>query len=128
MRISDWSSDVCSSDRLDNGDGHPPAQILNISAYRKAVATSGKRNHNGQHRYFCHSNPEVSDIDRSRESFGELCRAHVEYAPADDKPAGQTSQHGNNRQEDRQSVVEGKSMSERVDLGGRGIQKKKNTQ
>src|SRR3546814_9495349 len=99
MRISDWSSDVCSSDRLDNGDGHPPAQILNISAYRKAVATSGKRNHNGQHRYFCHSNPEVSDIDRSRESFGEICRAHVEYAPADDKPAGQTSQHGNNRQE-----------------------------
>src|SRR3546814_18414970 len=91
MRISDWSSDVCSSDRLDNGDGHPPAQILNISAYRKAVATSGKRNHNGQHRYFCHSNPEVSDIDRSRESFGEICRAHVEYAPADDKPAGQTN-------------------------------------
>src|SRR3546814_12412126 len=85
MRISDWSSDVCSSDlnaRL--------GKIVVIGTLRIGAA-----------HHFAVGLPAVRD--RSR-----LVR-----------PVPTTA--------DRQSVVEGKSVSVRVDLGGRRIITKKNT-
>src|SRR3546814_11936475 len=100
MRISDWSSDVCSSDlpawrpmprggRLpvsagiaDGGSSRPWSEIQLQIAGPMPVGTIGAR---------------IDGVDRA-------CRP-----------------------EDRKSVVSGKSVSGRVDLGGRSIIKKKNT-
>src|SRR3546814_1979619 len=80
MRISDWSSDVCSSDLADmNGGGGEPAVGLGMCAWR------------------------------------ELRPVHAECAPFMVDQAAR----------DRKRVVSGKSVSVRVDLGGRRIIKKK---
>src|SRR3546814_14834437 len=82
MRISDWSSDVCSSDLPDQGG---------------VVAEQAHRPQSGR--------------DRA---------AHLRT------PAMRlgSRQEG----EDRKSVVQGKSVSVRVDLGGRRLIKKKNSE
>src|SRR3546814_20145057 len=85
MRISDWSSDVCSSDLAPvHGESSPqgPAD----------TAQSAVRIHAAQ-------------------------RPHVTFATGNHTVACT----------DRKSVVEGKSVSVRVDLGGRRIIKKKKT-
>src|SRR3546814_16932642 len=83
MRISDWSSDVCSSDLLlpDRADGRGGA------AHQAAVRPA-------------------------------LCRGGGDRRRADDALCAV-------RRQDRKSVVSGKSVSVRVDLGGRRIIKKK---
>src|SRR3546814_13192675 len=85
MRISDWSSDVCSSD-LGACQGLAPALLT--------LGTEGG---------------------------GSLMAAATSDAPAvaDRDPEDLA---------DRRSVVSGKSGSVRVDLGGRRIIKKKNTE
>src|SRR3546814_13283447 len=75
MRISDWSSDVCSSDLRRHASGMP------------------------------------GGLRRGRRTLGHCA------AP---RPGGHPAFHG-----DRKSVVWGKSVSVRVDLGGRRIIKKK---
>src|SRR3546814_20870788 len=85
MRISDWSSDVCSSD---------------------LVHARVPRQHAGQ-------------------PFGEGAADLVRQPDTDDRQ----DDSGAGDQliaRDRKSVVEGKSVSVRVDLGGRRIIKKKN--
>src|SRR3546814_16564474 len=94
MRISDWSSDVCSSDlrkRRQPVDRHPPRT-------GRAVHPSPGRN------------PVAARVrtDRSR-------------APLSRGWAGR--QCDRRRGGDRTSVVQGKSVSVRVDLGGRRILK-----
>src|SRR3546814_20371080 len=89
MRISDWSSDVCSSDL--------------VPATRRAQCGSG--------------------------SARRRLRARVRR-PACPRPSGAragraSAPHG--RRRDRKSVVEGKSVSARVDLGGRRHIKKNQT-
>src|SRR3546814_6356751 len=84
MRISDWSSDVCSS-----------------------------------------------DLERRRRNGGSRCRlhAHPRRFPCDShlQPRAQDRPRRRDRDQDRKSVVEGKSVSIRVDLGGgRNVKKKKN--
>src|SRR3546814_14260203 len=110
MRISDWSSDVCSSDLLvQEGGRHSPVE-RRIAAVQAAVhhphhgaagidhgrAGGARLDHCGQ--------PEDLEID---------CR----HAEIFDLAAGP----------DRKSVVKGKVVSVRVDLGGRSIINKKNT-
>src|SRR3546814_16787839 len=80
MRISDWSSDVCSSD---------------------LVAAIDDR---------------CFDPEFGQQRVGEPAARTEHRARADQMIAGL---------EDRKSVVEGKSVSVRVDLGGRRIIKKK---
>src|SRR3546814_12426474 len=93
MRISDWSSDVCSSD-LRAPSSHPgPAGRFHL--LRGNGATRGRQS--------CHHGPLP-------------CRALL----------GRTRPCPPARTVDRKSVVEGKSVSVRVDLGGRRIIKKKN--
>src|SRR3546814_1535528 len=80
MRISDWSSDVCSSDLL---------VVHGVTLETEALLAAAHTEHGG-----------------------ELTRIHVETTA----PIGTL---------DRKSVVSGKSVSVRVDLGGRRIIKKK---
>src|SRR3546814_14911345 len=85
MRISDWSSDVCSSD------------LPVLSDRRSATQRpTGKR--------------RVRRNQRRRSAWRAAASG---FAPQTRAPA------------DRKSVVSGKSVSERVDLGGRVIIKKK---
>src|SRR3546814_15840338 len=94
MRISDWSSDVCSSD---------------LAARR--LDSVGNDETGGDRR--SGSRLWLSVVDERRR---QLCRAgHLR--------AGHF--HRSEAQADRKSVVEGKSVSVRVDLGGRRIIKKK---
>src|SRR3546814_8106278 len=85
MRISDWSSDVCSSDLITN-----PAHLIGGP---QALGEVGD---------FLLENGKVRVIVQS----GLYSRDFGVFA-------------------DRQSVVSGKSVSVRVDLGGRRILKKK---
>src|SRR3546814_20572015 len=99
MRISDWSSDVCSSDLLlADGDGERRfAGDLACKLHHRRVKFGGG-----------HSAVDEAD-------FGSAgCVDHL---------AGQQHLHC---VLDRKSVVEGKSVSGRVDLGGGRIIKKKN--
>src|SRR3546814_16307529 len=85
MRISDWSSDVCSSDLV--GGGQIDARAADVPLLR----SDGRPHHD---RWTGHRTGDTGVVAR--------------------------------RGGDRKSVVEGKSVSVRVDLGGRRIIKKKN--
>src|SRR3546814_13770635 len=87
MRISDWSSDVCSSDLLAGG---------------------GQR-----------------QDDRYRPFVGDQVERAADHAGTNPPAIGRQVVAEINR--DRKSVVEGTSVSVRVDLGGRRIIKKKKT-
>src|SRR3546814_20213345 len=89
MRISDWSSDVCSSD-LARGGG-------------RACRTHDFVTHRIDRTHVI--NDTVGEVDRQLLA----ARQHILYAFV---------------RRDRKSVVEGKSVSVRVDLGGRRIIKK----
>src|SRR3546814_11184812 len=104
MRISDWSSDVCSSDL----DSYAKRQSPRKRAFRvcpaplQAHLREGRRaGRNPQARVLREADPGAQvQGRRRREASGA---PHL----------------------DRKSVVEGKSVSVRVDLGGRRIIKKK---
>src|SRR3546814_14757451 len=118
MRISDWSSDVCSSDlgRLEatRDRPSPPARAL-MPDPRRPCAISQQ------------SSPRLRSGGRARlrgvmsmAQFQILCpHSEAEWRPITIEfifaPNG----------EDRKSVGKGKSVSVRVDLGGRRIIKKK---
>src|SRR3546814_15367022 len=99
MRISDWSSDVCSSDLARNGP-----------RIKSGVTREEGRTEE------CYSTSQ----EKSR------------WSPAPIRALGRGSRSRSPKPEpispprvDRKSVVEGKSVSVRVDLGGRRIIKKK---
>src|SRR3546814_12167345 len=99
MRISDWSSDVCSSDLAPAGfvgDGHGSAPDP------RRIAAQGWRRSGGLHLAVAQPG------HRMRKAL------HQRFVVGGDDHGG-----------DRKSVVEGKSVSVRVDLGGRRIIKKK---
>src|SRR3546814_4641808 len=99
MRISDWSSDVCSSDLRQHRVGA-----------RLRVHVDRARRHARQSR-------------RHREAEPHRARELVEEFPfLDDVRARRRIEQCGR---DRKSVVQGKSVSVRVDLGGLRIIKKK---
>src|SRR3546814_14532220 len=97
MRISDWSSDVCSSDLLIGAKREAIRMAEDRELFRVAMGEIGLE---------C----PKAEIARTFEQALEK-QAKVGY-PTVIRP-------------DRKSVVEGKSVSVRVDLGGRRILKKK---
>src|SRR3546814_17322436 len=114
MRISDWSSDVCSSDRqpaipdrcgrLSGGAG----KDARLAAAPFRQATQG---------------------EQARGRGARTRPAHAATHAGDHSTRGGGSRSQARRLADRQSVVEGKSVSIRVDLGGgRIIKKKKKSQ
>src|SRR3546814_3093862 len=110
MRISDWSSDVCSSDliflRSDGGED------LRIIPGRSAVEMEGVLIVVDRERQRAGLHPNIAR--REREAFTE--------AREDDRLADRLRHAG-----DRKSVVSGKGVSVRLDLGGRRLLKKKKT-
>src|SRR3546814_17058136 len=82
MRISDWSSDVCSSDLLG-------------------------------HRADAHAERRVAHVKMESEHHG--------HGGGDDEQAQRGDDHAAAVEEDRRCDVLGKSVSVRVDLGGRRI-------
>src|SRR3546814_11290633 len=97
MRISDWSSDVCSSD-------------LTSSAWPRASCASTGRRDEG--RAACGAHRPRAGAPSPRRPV----RRHPGRALAEVDAAVRA---------DRKSVVSGKSVSVRVDLGGRRIIKQK---
>src|SRR3546814_12423313 len=115
MRISDWSSDVCSSD-LEHG-----ARLhLAIGTDHDAWANRHARDEAGagtDHRRAAYraARADVSALADAYFGLDHHTGSDV-TALADLRAVGD---------EDRKSVVSGKSVSVRVDLGGRRIIKKK---
>src|SRR3546814_16632306 len=112
MRISDWSSDVCSSD-LDDVRliGAQPHQCLGRAAERRLVVGEGgaqRSDHLGGE-----SRPKV-------DHFGNRAAAAVEFDPVGGDSMDPVGVDG-----DRKSVVWVKSCAVRVALGGRRIIKNK---
>src|SRR3546814_14336541 len=103
MRISDWSSDVCSSDlhEMQRGLGED-APVARPG--RAATATGGFRMN--------HDNPDA----RFDAAMRQLHESAVDRVSGHPRPPLQ----------ERKSVVEGKRESGRVDLGGRRTIKKNN--
>src|SRR3546814_13397689 len=111
MRISDWSSDVCSSD-LDGGE-----------------ATMRRTSKSDPHRRLLRAllemaGPETEPIGSSSRSW-----ASVTFTGAQHEfelfLMGKDAHDRANKLADRKSVVKGKSVEVRVDLGVRRIIKKK---
>src|SRR3546814_16988899 len=112
MRISDWSSDVCSSD-LNPQDRHEEGQVV------------------GSHAIY------LSRLGAGAFGLPPLRCLRSESRVADSPPVSflwgfggvfsmrRRISSSRLSSSDRQSVVSGKSVSVRVDLGGRGIIKKK---
>src|SRR3546814_14356729 len=101
MRISDWSSDVCSSDLV----GHLPVGTTE-ERERALVLDTGTRGTGGQHVTLL---TEIAIEQALRKLARELAS---QYKVVYGRP-------------DRQSVVEGKSVEVRVALGGRRLINKK---
>src|SRR3546814_12943008 len=113
MRISDWSSDVCSSDLIAAAIAADPYDRARLAAlldeHRRRLDTFQEGIQSGLLAAVDAMTPE------QREQYAERMLRH---GPPGAPP----------RPEDRKSVVWGKSVSVRVDLGGgRRIKKKKNT-
>src|SRR3546814_15264552 len=94
MRISDWSSDVCSSDLLVRD-----LQLRRVGKLRGVLPEGGEL---------------VRVLTEQREE-----RRHIRT----DEVVDRHRQEALQRAQDRQSVVSGQSVSVRVDLGGRLIYK-----
>src|SRR3546814_11698507 len=129
MRISDWSSDVCSSDLV-----HDLADLLGVRLRERAA----------EHREVLAEHEDQPPVDGAVASHhavaGDflLLHAEVEAAVLDihvpllegalveqDLQALARGQLALGVMRDRKSVRVGKECSERVDLGGRRIMKKK---
>src|SRR3546814_14975486 len=99
MRISDWSSDVCSSDRIVPGGGTALLYATKVLEGMKGV-----------------NEDKTRGIDIVRKSLQAQLRQIAQNAGHDGAlVAGKT----------RKSVVEGKAVSFREELGGRGSSEKK---
>src|SRR3546814_13700907 len=114
MRISDWSSDVCSSDLEQS---HSPG-VTQGMAVRGAHPGGGSQS---QHARSDMQTPlEITFKDMPTSEYIEsLIRRRV------DRLGRQHADLGGCRVVVRQSVVPGKSVSVRVDFGGRHVLKKK---
>src|SRR3546814_20718796 len=100
MRISDWSSDVCSSDLRDLTGGR---------AHRRGDRRLLETGRHDRHPRWAR---------RPRDGVRAGVALHLSVEPADAHPGPGPGRDGRT---DRKSVVQGKSVSVRVDLGGRRI-------
>src|SRR3546814_19731469 len=126
MRISDWSSDVCSSDLLaleQDQPGDIAAQLAPpVSALGRMLQLRLKRLQPGLELRQSHRLLACGDQrgDRLRLRAAEALAEH-----ALDHPQRLASVDRTTRGKDRQSVGEGKREAVRVDIGGRRSSKKK---
>src|SRR3546814_13739762 len=112
MRISDWSSDVCSSDLV--GQQIRYVRRVDIDPRRHCALASDA----------------VPVVEQALQPFATDGVAEDRPTPVEglSRPRGFTARVRtvNRFRADRKSVVSGKSVSVRVDLGGRRLITKKN--
>src|SRR3546814_17244140 len=107
MRISDWSSDVCSSDlAAQHGRPRREAEPFSRPALRRPAAA-------------CRHRPRARHASQDH----AVRRGHLGARPGAGRRGAERDPQAWLR--DRKSVVEGKSVSVRLDLGGRRNLKKK---
>src|SRR3546814_18326276 len=121
MRISDWSSDVCSSDLATRGDGETGEDVT--ANLRTIRAIPLRLRGDGWPRVL-EVRGEVYMPRAGFEKYNEQASASEGKIKPLVNPRNAAA--GSLRQLDRKSVVEGKSVSVRVDLGGRRMIKKTN--
>src|SRR3546814_3955860 len=112
MRISDWSSDVCSSDLGHEEDVPEPRLVQRVELP-----------HDGR----ADADVHAAVRDRPYRRL-ECARDRAARRRQDHPPERELHRPGRPRlraDQDRQSIVEGKSVSGRVNLGGRRSIKKK---
>src|SRR3546814_3148936 len=97
MRISDWSSDVCSSD------------LSEVIYWRAGISDSRSADRSG----VTEGDPRMTDVHTIARSYIDLWNERT--------PSRRREILNQNWTRDRTSVVEGKSVSVRVDRGGRRI-------
>src|SRR3546814_17524080 len=114
MRISDWSSDVCSSDLEREMAAYCVLRGIDYIVEECPMAIGNK--HLG-YKEALNAIEATSPGSKFDFYFGFLARASEQFRPKVEAEQG-----------DRKSVVEGKGVSIRVDLGGRRSLKKKNKQ
>src|SRR3546814_11742638 len=126
MRISDWSSDVCSSDLTARAaawaSGPEPAESPGGLGWIPEPGRGG-RLRDPRHRVTA-----AAEIEPRQRLYG-LRRSDRQDVAQCRQPCHQRcwlGGWGSRRLPDRQSGVEGKSVSVSVDLGGCGYIKKKN--
>src|SRR3546814_14685501 len=119
MRISDWSSDVCSSDLSVQATLKNPKHELLPGMFADVVIDTG-----APQRYLTVPQTAIA-FNPYGETVFVVTTADKFNADADAKAKAA----GEKSPEDRKSGVEGKSLSVRVDSGGRRLikKKKKNT-
>src|SRR3546814_15111781 len=117
MRISDWSADVCSSDLLARADSYSG---LNCSASLQIVSRSVSFSGAAA---LC---AIAEELTQAPSSAAEQHDHNVLRVSNILRPRENTDKDGR-MMLDRKSVVSGKSVSVRVDLGGRRTIKKKPT-
>src|SRR3546814_11671719 len=112
MRISDWSSDVCSSDLGDDSRKHSglPGALVDLEPVAAKLACVG--------------------LPPAAVRFGECAEPDIAQRgqPAPDQDRRAIEQQPIDQiggEKDRKSVGSGKSVAVRVDTGGRRIIKKK---
>src|SRR3546814_19346650 len=114
MRISDWSSDVCSSDLAEQQDAHGSADTRQLLA-------SDPVDHAHPAERGLHFDEVIAVLARHADDCGIVAERMCAQR-------GQRCRRGlwrhHRHQLDRKSVVSGKSVSVRVELGGRRIIKK----
>src|SRR3546814_13419379 len=108
MRISDWSSDVCSSD-LVFAISSASARLLRPKSKRTVLSANSTKCS-----YLQKKTPPPRTL---KVAAHRSVSSSIALAPSERLPVRKTS--------DRKSGVSGKSVSVRVDLGGRLIIKKK---
>src|SRR3546814_14303382 len=109
MRISDWSSDVCSSD-------------LELDGFLLAATEELARL---EHRPIDGARTEAFLADLWQRTFARVAAAEEAWLERSFIKRGRAFVERLYPEADRKSVVSGKSVSVRVDLGGRRIIKKK---
>src|SRR3546814_18051092 len=133
MRISDWSSDVCSSDLGSESLRKPVQAIQSTNRLRPGC--------NAPHAPIRNDTRATGRGRGGRPRLGSLESEGMESGTADHRAGGRCQEglltihgsrllpcHGWRRRpcRDRKSVVKGKRVSVRVELGGRGgVTKKK---
>src|SRR3546814_11946661 len=108
MRISDWSSDVCSSDLLTRSGCHGREPFLDAEQSAFMMLLLGKP----AQRVFDNDDGAIDD------------QTEVQGAEAHQIGRDASTHHPEAGQQDRKSVVAGKSVSVRYGLGGPRILKK----
>src|SRR3546814_17783876 len=104
MRISDWSSDVCSSDLVG---------VMPLREYARSASSEGLS-------YLRQRLKSGTAWDQFQGLPGVIAVAHDEDAREQTLDLMAAMRHVG----DRKSVVQGQGVSVRVDLGGRRINKK----